>query len=50
MKLMVSRAVARAAVNLVQILIPYARFERLAVNRQADLRALQGSTIRGGRY
>jgi hypothetical protein len=47
MKLMVSRAVARAAVNLSGF---YARVERQAVNRQADLRALLGSTIRGKRY
>jgi hypothetical protein len=50
MKLMVSRAVARAAVNLSVDFDPLTIVERLAVNRQADLRALQGSTIRGRRY
>ncbi len=50
MKLMVSRAVARAAVNLTADSDPLTRVERLAVNRQADLRALQGTTIRGRRY
>ena len=32
------------------ILIPLREGERLAVNREVDLRALQGYTIRGRRY